>query len=117
MSNIIILFIVMQVLHAICTWKLYRLAGYKAWAAAVPFYSAWIMLKIIDRPWWWIILMYLPVVGCVMAFVIWTDMTRAFGYRSTTWVVLSIVTLGLSLGYISYMGQPVYDKEYRLHQN
>ena len=116
MSNIIILFIVMQVLHALCTWKLYKLAGYKAWAAAVPFYSAWILLKIIDRPWWWIILIYTPVVGCVMAFVIWTDMTRAFGYRSTAWVILSIVTLGLSLGYISYMGQPVYDKDYRLHR-
>ena len=116
MSNIIILFITMQVLHAICTWKLYRLAGYKAWAAAVPFYSVWILLKIINRPWWWIILLYTPIAGCVMALVIWTDTTRAFGYRSPIWVILSIVTLGLSLGYISYMGKPVYDKEYKSHR-
>ncbi|MDD4820098.1 MAG: signal peptidase I [Flavobacteriales bacterium] len=116
MENILILLLIMQLLHFVCTWKLYTLAGYKTWQAAVPFYSAYILMKIIDRPWWWFLLLYIPVVGNIMTMVIWTDTSRAFGYRGFKWCLLSIITLGLSLGYISYFGTPKYDAQYREHR-
>ena len=117
MTSVIILLLVMQAVHFVCTCKLYTLSGHKAWEAAVPFYSAYILMKIIQRPWWWTILLYIPVVGNVMALVIWTDTSRAFGYRGVWWTLLAVFTLGLSLGWISWFGHPVYDSEYRRHRH
>ena len=105
MTSVIILLLVMQAVHFVCTCKLYTLSGHKAWEAAVPFYSAYILIKIIQRPWWWTILLYIPVVGNVMALVIWTDTSRAFGYRGVWWTLLAVFTLGLSLGWISWFGR------------
>ena len=116
MNTILILLLIMQLLHFVCTWKLYTLAGYKMWQAAIPFYSAFILMKIINRPWWWFLLLYIPVVGNIMAMVVWTDTSRTFGYRDFKWCFLSIITLGLSLGYISYFGKPQYDAQYKEHR-
>ena len=114
MTSVIILLLVMQAVHFVCTCKLYTLSGHKAWEAAVPFYSAYILMKIIQRPWWWTILLYIPVVGNVMALVIWTDTSRAFGYRGVWWTLLAVFTLGLSLGWISWFGHPRF-KHFRSH--
>ena len=102
MTSVIILLLVMQAVHFVCTCKLYTLSGHKAWEAAVPFYSAYILMKIIQRPWWWTILLYIPVVGNVMALVIWTDTSRAFGYRGVWWTLLAVVTVGLSLRLVNW---------------
>ena len=84
----------MQVLHWACTWRLYILAGQKAWQAAVPIYSAVILMRILQRPWWWVILLYVPVAGNVMALVVWSDTCRAFGFRRVGQVILTLITLG-----------------------
>ena len=117
MMSVILLLLIMQALHFVCTWRLYSLAGQKAWQAAVPVYSAVILLRIVQRPWWWVILLYVPVVGNVMALVIWSDTCRAFGFRRVWEVLLTLVTLGLFLAYIGYSGRAKYDKAYRDHRH
>ncbi|MAK36859.1 MAG: S26 family signal peptidase, partial [Flavobacteriaceae bacterium] len=42
--------LIVQVIHFLGTWKLYRNAGRKAWEAAVPVYNAGVLMKIINRP-------------------------------------------------------------------
>lgn len=106
----------MQVLHWACTWRLYILAGQKAWQAAVPIYSAVILMRILQRPWWWVILLYVPVAGNVMALVVWSDTCRAFGFRRVGQVILTLITLGLFLAYINYGGRARYDAHYRDHR-
>ena len=46
-SEWIIFFFVVQLIHFLGTWKLYKAAGYKAWHAAVPVYNALVLMKII----------------------------------------------------------------------
>lgn len=103
-------------LHWACTWRLYILAGQKAWQAAVPIYSAVILMRILQRPWWWVILLYVPVAGNVMALVVWSDTCRAFGFRRVGQVILTLITLGLFLAYINYGGRARYDAQYRDHR-
>ena len=43
----ILFLIVIQVLHAACTWKMYVAAGRKAWEATIPIYNAVVLMKII----------------------------------------------------------------------
>ena len=116
MTSILLLLLIMQVLHWACTWRLYILAGQKAWQAAVPIYSAVILMRILQRPWWWVILLYVPVAGNVMALVVWSDTCRAFGFRRVGQVILTLITLGLFLAYINYGGRARYDAHYRDHR-
>ena len=56
----LIFFFVLQVIHFLGTWKLYTKAGRKAWEAIIPIYNAVVLTKIINRPWWWVILLFIP---------------------------------------------------------
>ncbi len=104
----LIFFLVIQVIHCLGTWKLYVKAGRKAWEAAVPVYNAVILTKIINRPWWWTILLFIPVINVIMFPVIWVETIRSFGKNSTTDTFLVILTLGFYIYYINYTQDVTY---------
>lgn len=95
-------FLVIQVIHLLGTWRLYQKAGRKAWEAAIPVYNAVILMKIINRPWWWTILLFIPVVNLIMFPVVWVETIRSFGRNSTTDTLLVLLTFGLYTYYVNY---------------
>ena len=97
-----IFFLLVQVVHFIGTWKLYLSAGRKSWEAAIPVYNAIVLLKIIGRPSWWTILLFLPIINLIVFPVIWVETLRSFGKNSTLDKVLGVATFGLYIAYISY---------------
>ncbi|WP_438422591.1 signal peptidase I [Aquimarina macrocephali] len=103
-----IFFLILQVIHFLGTWKLYNKAGRKAWEALIPVYNAVILMKIINRPWWWVILLFIPVINVIMLPVIWVETIRSFGKNSTTDTILVIVTLGFYIFYVNYMLDVTY---------
>ncbi|MDP5100775.1 MAG: DUF5684 domain-containing protein, partial [Nonlabens sp.] len=111
----IIFFILLQVIHAAGTWKMYVAAGRKAWEAIVPLYNVIIFLKILNRPWWYIFLLFLPVVNIIMFIVIWVEALRSFGYNKSKDTFLVIITLGFYLYYVNYFLPLVYIEDRDLH--
>jgi signal peptidase I len=97
-----VFFLVVQVLHFIGTWKLYEAAGRKRWEAAVPVYNAIILMKIINRPTWWTILLFVPIVNLIMFPVVWVETLRSFGKNTTLDTILGIATFGLYIVYVNY---------------
>ncbi|HOZ76253.1 MAG TPA: DUF5684 domain-containing protein, partial [Flavobacterium sp.] len=97
-----VFFLVVQVLHFIGTWKIYEAAGRKRWEAAIPVYNAIVLMKIINRPTWWTILLFVPIVNLIMFPVVWVETIRSFGKNSTTDTILAIATLGFYVAYINY---------------
>ena len=57
----------------------FKKAGEKAWKAFVPIYSILILLKIIDKPWWWVIMLMLPIVGFFYAVGVLVELLHSFG--------------------------------------
>ncbi|AWH85224.1 signal peptidase I [Flavobacterium album] len=106
-----IFFLAVQVIHFLGTWKLYEKAGRKRWEAAVPVYNAVVLMQIINRPKWWTILLFIPVVNLIMFPVVWVQTLRAFGKRSSTDTILGIVTLGLYIYAINYNDKVTYTPE------
>ena len=102
-ENWLIFILLIQVIHGLGTWKLYVKARRKAWEAFIPVYNAIILMKIINRPWWWTILLFLPIVNLIMYPVVWVETARSFGRNSSTDTLLCVVTLGLYLYYINYV--------------
>lgn len=99
----IIFFLIIQGIHGLATWKLYIKAGRKACEAFIPVYNAVILMKIINRPWWWTILLFLPIVNLIMFPVIWVETARSFGKNATVDTFLAIVTLGFYNFYLNYV--------------
>lgn len=60
-------------------WKMFDKAGEPGWAAIVPFYNIFVMLKIIGRPAWWLVLFFIPIVSFIAAILVFVDMAKAFG--------------------------------------
>ena len=108
MKGILIFILIVQVIHFIGTWKLYKKAGRKPWEAAIPVYNAIILLQIIKRPWWWIFFLFIPVVQLLMFPVLCVETVRSYGYEKTKDTVLAIVTLGFYIYYINYFSTNEY---------
>lgn len=97
-----IFFLILQLVHFLGTWKLYESAGRKRWEAAIPVYNAIVLMKIIGRPTWWTVLLFLPIINLIIFPVIWVETLRSFGKRSGVDTFLGIVTLGFYIYYVNY---------------
>ncbi len=60
-------------------WKVFTKAGQPGWGALVPIYNTYLMTKIAQRPAWWLILMFIPVVNIIVHVVLSMDIARHFG--------------------------------------
>ena len=104
----LIFFLIIQVIHGLGTWKLYIKAGRQAWEAFIPIYNAVILMKIINRSPWLTILLFLPIINLIMFPVIWVETARSFGKNTYTDTFLAIITLGLYNYYLNYVVEVNY---------
>lgn len=109
--NLILFFLLVQVIHFLGTWHLYQKAGRKAWEAAIPIYNAIVLTKIIKRPWWYILFLFIPVVNVLMAIILWVETIRSFGKTSRKDALLVVFTLGFYIYYLNYVLKPDYNAE------
>jgi signal peptidase I len=110
-----VFFLLIQGIHGLGTWKLYIKAGRQAWEAFIPVYNAVILMKIINRPWWWTILLFLPIVNLIMFAVVWVETARSFGKNSNIDTLLSVLSLGFYNFYLNYFADIEYVKDRSLH--
>ena len=87
------------------SYKLFNLAGVESWKALIPFYNIIKHLDIINRPRWWIILVFIPVINLLMIPVIWVEYIKTFNHNSKLDRILVIITLGFYIYYISYLSK------------
>jgi signal peptidase I len=97
-----ILFIAIQLIHFLATWKIYIKAGRKAWEAAVPVYNAIVLMQIINRPKWWVILLFIPIINLLMFPIVWIETCRSFGHNKSHDTYLAVISLGFYLFYLNY---------------
>ena len=60
---------VFGILQIIGLWKVFEKAGKPGWAAIIPFYNIIVLLQVVGRPWWYLLLIFIPCANAV--FVIW----------------------------------------------
>lgn len=90
-------------------WVLYVKASQPGWAILIPIYNTYVFLLILGRPWWWLLLYMVPVVGVVIGIIHAIDFARVFG-RSPLFgigiVFLSPIFLPiLAFGDARYVGE------------
>jgi signal peptidase I len=114
-SQWLLFILFVQLVHFCGTWKLYQKAGRKAWEAAIPVYNAVVLMKIINRPSWWVVLLFIPIINLLMFPVVWVETIRSFGKNTLldTWLV--ILTLGFYIYYLNYALDVHYVEGRSLH--
>ncbi len=100
-----------QVIHFLGTWKLYVKAGRQAWEALIPIYNAIVLMQIINRPKWWTLLLFIPIINLIMFPVVWVETIRSFGRNNMKETWLTIATCGLYIYYINYTQEVTHIKD------
>ncbi len=89
-------------------WKVFVKAGRPGWEAIIPIYNTYILLKIVGKPWWWLLLFLIPIVNVIYAIWMYNMLSKSFGKDEAFTVgllLLSIVFLPiLGFGSAKYLG-------------
>ena len=67
------------VLLVVSMWKIFTKAGQPGWAAIIPIYNLFILLKIVGKPWWWLLGMLIPFVNFIVLIIVTIALAKAFG--------------------------------------
>ena len=102
-----ILFDSMVLIYIGSLWKIFEKAGRKKWEGFIPVYNLYVWLKIIKKPWWWMLLMCIPYVGLVWSIWATNRMAKAFG-KSEGFTV-GLLLLGFVFWPILAWGDAEYD--------
>ncbi len=76
---IIIFGIMVTVIEIVGAWFMFEKAGEPGWAAIIPIYNYLIAIKIAGKPWWFILLMLIPVVNLVIYIITLDGLSKSFG--------------------------------------
>lgn len=97
-------------------WKTFTKAGQPGWAAIIPIYNTVVLLKMIGRPVWWILLLFIPLVSLVVSLAVYIDVARSFGKDLTFGILMwlfppiGLLILGFSKD-VQYVGPVAKDTD------
>ena len=74
-------------------WVIYTKAGEAGWKCLIPIYNLIVLLKIINKPVWWIILLLIPLVNIVIIIMINIALAKAFGKGTEFGVGLTLLAI------------------------
>jgi signal peptidase I len=79
----------------------FKKAGIDFWKGLIPFYNFYLLMKVLEKPWWWCLLMMVPGVNILMYGIFGFHVARHFGKRDV--VNLTIASF-MPFLYITYLG-------------
>ena len=101
-----IVYIAIYVLVVAGWWMIFTKAGEEGWKAIIPIYNLIVLMKIIGREWWWIILLFIPIVGFVIWIIVSLDLSKSYG-RGTGFA-LGLIFLPMIFALILGFGADTY---------
>jgi len=100
------------VFFVIVYWQIFVKAGEPGWAAIIPIYNYLVILKIVGRPWWWLLLFFIPFVNIILYIIVLVDLAKAYGKGggfAVGLLFLPIIFLPiLAFGSATYVGTKAY---------
>jgi Family of unknown function (DUF5684) len=101
-----LIYLIIAVVDIVAMWRLFTKAGQPGWAAIVPIYNLYVLVKIAGHEGWWVILYFIPLVNIVVWFIVAIDVAKNFG-KSTGF--------GIGVALLSFIFIPILafgDAEY-----
>ena len=89
-ANLVVL--AMMIVGIAGMWKAFSKAGTPGFCAVIPFVNIYCMIKVAQKPGWWFLLLFIPLVNIVVMFLVMMSVARVFG--KGTGFGLGLVFLG-----------------------
>ncbi len=80
MGTAVVIYVAIIALMIVSMWKIFTKAGKPGWACLIPIYNILVLLDIIGKPWWWLLLMLIPLVNLVFAIWAMNLLSKSFGH-------------------------------------
>jgi len=78
-GGVMFVYFAILIVMIIAMWKVFTKAGQPGWAAIIPIYNAYVLLKVAGKPGWWLVLFLIPVVSLVIAIIALHGVSTRFG--------------------------------------
>ncbi len=105
---VVIIYIAVVVFEIAALWQVFVKGGRPGWAAIIPFYNYYVLLKIVGRPGWWLILYFIPIVNIIVWIIVAIDLAKSFAKSSgfaVGLILLAFIFIPiLGFGPASYVG-------------
>ena len=75
-----------SILMIVSYWKIFVKAGKPGWAAIMPIYNFIVMSEIAEKPWWYVLLLCVPIANIYAMVVVYNGIAKKFG-KSTGYTV------------------------------
>jgi signal peptidase I len=88
-------------------YKIFEKAGVPNWKAFVPMLNYWEWNKIIDKPVWWFLILFIPFINIFMVFLMIVETAKAFGKFNLLDQAASVV---FPFIYLPFLGFSKFEK-------
>ncbi len=75
----LIIYLIIAIVVLAGIWKTFQKANRPGWAAIIPIYNLYTLVKVAGRDGWWVILYFIPLVNIVIHIIVSVDVAKAFG--------------------------------------
>lgn len=93
----------------VALWRIFDKAGRPGWAALVPVYNVYTLLKVAGWSGWWLLVLLIPLVNVIVSVFVTYDLAKVFGkgfgYFLGLWFLSFIFLPVLGFGGARYQGR------------
>lgn len=91
----VVFYIAFIAIYLVAMWKLFVKMGQPGWQGIIPLLNAYVIYKLAGKEWWWVILLLIPCINIVAAWVLASSTSKLFG-KQIGWSILLFVLPGLA---------------------
>src|SRR6185503_11002805 len=108
MNSMILFLIVVRLGVTLGYWKAFEKTGVPTWAALIPFYSEWQVMKLVGKSPWWAIYLLIPIINIFAFYILIFDLLRCFGKESLLSQIITIFAFFIYLPIVTFSKDSQY---------
>ena len=96
--------LVIYVYISLCISKIAKKCGLEnTWMAWIPIVNIWLLIQCAGKEWWWILLMFIPLLNIVIAIIVWMAIAERLGKPSWVGILVIVPVVGFFIpGYLAF---------------
>lgn len=83
----------LAVLMIASAWKVFVKAGQPGWFCLIPILNLIVLVQIANKPMWWVLLLFIPIVGFIIGIIVHISVAERFGRGAGFGVGLSLLPM------------------------
>lgn len=106
--SVLAILILVFVLFPVFLIKIFEKAGIPGWKAIIPMLNYWEWNKMINKPIWWFLLLFVPFINIFMVFLMIVEIAKCFGKYDLLHQALAVIFPVIYLPYLGISKDEVY---------